>query len=209
MGAIELTLKQRRLLFHPDDTWMPQKCDVVYGTAVVSETSEIAVLYWARSRFFGIPLVLLDYDVMNFGQMAWQRPVATLDRYRAHCGARLGSLGLFIENEALAAHVAGDGLDAAAVPDLLAAPGYWEALNLAAAYHVNAGHVKATNHVFDKAGRASIDDALNRRVLAPLAPNYRMAPRDDDPTIPAYLYGVVLGLDETAGERVAEHDSTG
>lgn len=202
MEPEQADLTRANPLFATADPRFPTICDYVYASVVVSGEGEIAVLYWARSVTFGLPLVLLDYDVVTFAEMTWSVASDKLGRFEHECGARYGSMGLWVENASLAGHIEAAGIAAMPIAKELTGPAYWEALNLSAGFHVGAERVKVTRAVMVKSIAASdgTGDALNRRVLAPLAPNYRLGPRDDDPTIAAWLYGIMLGLDPTAGQ---------
>ena len=152
----------------------------------------------------GCRCILLDWELLLFRQLTWSRIADALEGYRHECRARFGSMGFFVENTAPARQMAGAGMVATAIPELLATTDYWEAMNLSAAFHIGAGSVKATLRAREKAEQDGGEDTLNRPILAPLAVNYRAKPRDDDPGVPAWLYGIVLGgLDET-GARHAQ-----
>lgn len=151
---------------------------------------DLAVLYWSRNRYFGTPLVLLDWDVEPLRPGAWLRAEAKLDGLARTNRARAASLGLWVETDAMlqAARAEGAG-SARLVPKHATARAFWQELGLAAAVQLRAGNVGVTRAALDK-----------RDALADVAPcgalRYNGEDRGDDATVPAYLYGVALGLDE-------------
>ena len=59
--------------------------------------------FWARNQHYGIPLIVLDWDLVQFdGDIlnVWLKNIiAELERMARVCGARRGSVGVFIEDK--------------------------------------------------------------------------------------------------------------
>lgn len=161
--------------------------DAVYATAVLSITRSIAVFYWARSRGHNRPLILLDFTVGPFAPDTWWSIGETLGRFHVERRARYHTpLGLWIEGEALAAQAfIGGGLDARMIPEYLTKDAIWHSMCQSVAAML------ATDQL------AMIEQAkasLDRRPFLNAAGVYA-GPRTDDPTVAAFMYGIILGLD--------------
>jgi hypothetical protein len=171
-----------------DGEGYPTICDAIYGTVAADSRGQVAVLYWARSHGYGAPLILLDWDVALLTAARWAVIDGEIGDLVTRCRARGGSLGLWIENEALAQQANARGCRAKAIPEHLTATDYWDNLSLVAGQYIDDGSVKVTRTVAAKI-KVQPFGALPRRVPGP---------RADDATVPAWLYGIVLGLDEAA-----------
>jgi hypothetical protein len=86
----------------------PRVCDAVFATIDTADKNKkqhdgTAVIYWARSQFSGIPLMMLDYNLIQIeGAMLenWLPSVfERLNELAKLCGARRGSLGAWIEDK--------------------------------------------------------------------------------------------------------------
>lgn len=98
-----------KLLIDGEPIDYPEKCDGVYAvidTAVKGgkEHDGTAVIYVAFNKYYGQPLTILDYDVVQIdGAMLehWMPSVMSrLDQLAMGCGARHGNVGAFIEDAA-------------------------------------------------------------------------------------------------------------
>lgn len=165
----------------------PPPVDGVFATAVLSPTRVLAVFYWGRSMH-GInrPLILFDFEVEPLVAATWTRVGGRLKSLTAERRARYGDLGVFVEGEHLAQLVADAGLRVQRVPAWLVTQDAWHAITQASATHMVAREV-----VYTDAAKASMASHpfLNASGVA-------AGPRGDDPTVTAFLYGVVLALDE-------------
>jgi hypothetical protein len=163
-------------------------CDAVYATAVVSGTGQAARFLWARSAHgAGKPLVLLDFAVEYLSAAFWEDLTASLAAARVARRARYGSAGVYVEGEPIAEQARLGGTPAVPVPDHLTTADYWPRLCASASASMQDGAVGYT---------AEASAGMDRR---PFLDGFRGGPRDpDDPVVPAFLYGVVVGLDPSA-----------
>lgn len=160
--------------------------DMVFGTAVLSPSRMLAVFYWARSQHFGQALILLDFEVAPVEADTWEKIRAELKQHSAQRRARMGRpLGLFLESETLVAQGQACGLTAHLIPAWLTTKDAWVAICQSAASILVSGNVGYTR------------DAMTRMDARPFldASGVAAGPRSDDPTVPAFLYGVVIALD--------------
>jgi hypothetical protein len=100
---------KEKLLVDGEPVDFPQRCDYVLAvidTAVKSgqQHDGTGVLFSAYSNFSPTPLVLLDYDLLSIdGALLeqWLPSIfARLETYARKCGARFGSIGVYIEDAA-------------------------------------------------------------------------------------------------------------
>lgn len=159
----------------------------MYATCVANETGEAATLYWARSRFFGSPLILLDWEVAQLTHETWMRAHAALRSLSLSRRARHGSVGIYVEDEGLVTHAEMRGARATAIYKHLTTPDRWLNLCLSAMQFVKGGMVDRTKAVTNRA---------DERTAGFL--NLTAAPRGEDPTVAAFVYGITLGLDPNA-----------
>lgn len=163
----------------------PQPVDTVYATAVLSPTRSLAVFYWGRAEGYGKPLLLLDFTVAPLDDQSWRGVSERLTAVAQTRTVRKAVIGLFVEGEALAAQARGIGLNARPVPAHLTKPEMWHSMCQAVAAHMSAGSLGYTQSA------AAMMDARPFLDAAGVA----SGSRDDDPLVPAFLYGVVIGLD--------------
>ena len=97
-----------KMLVDGEPVSFPTYCDSVFAiidTAMKdgSKHDGTAVSFFARSRFVGHPVVLLDWDIVQIEGAfldSWLPSVNTrLDELARSCGARLGNAGAFIEDK--------------------------------------------------------------------------------------------------------------
>jgi len=168
-----------------DSEGFPTVCDAVFATVVADQRGALAVLYWARSDGFGTPLVLLDWLTPKLTPPPWPVIRIRLDLLGTRCRPRYGVAGIWAEGAALAQQC-----EARPILEHLTKPDYWSSLILVATHHLNAGSVRLT----------TMASARMRVAKFGALPVLSHAPRDEDgdPTIPAWLYGISLALDERA-----------
>lgn len=162
--------------------------DFCYASAALAG-DEAAIFYWGRTRHQPtLPeLTLLDFEVTQAVPQVWQDALDRLVEVSRERRARYPHIGVICEDLALARTLAGRGLRVHPVPDHLAKPDAWEHL-----WHTAAVYVRARDVAWSAA-------ALERaRTTTPCpARTFRGGPRvEGDATTPAYLLGIVLGLDE-------------
>lgn len=171
-----------------DDERFPTVCDAVFAVAVAGDDGRAAITLWSRCEGYGIPLTLLEWSVEVLTAAAWDRIGERLNALLERCRPRGGTAGLWVEGEALAQQAESRGLRAKAIPAHVVAPDFWVNLGLIAGAYVDDGSVKMTRPAAE---------AMRTQPFAGL-PRRAAGPRGVDPTLPAWLFGIVLGLDEAA-----------
>lgn len=162
-------------------------CDVTYAT-VVSENGAYAAYFWARSGTYGHPLTLIDYAAGQLLPPVWAELSERLSALTAEFHARYGSLGAWVETEALTAQAQIRGLRVARViPPHLRTPAAWNSLVVGATHYLRDQQVAKLGSV---APRLPAD-----------VQNFRGGPRGEKPDLPAFLYGIALGLDPAAADK--------
>ena len=157
--------------------------DAVYATAVLSPTQMLACFFWGRSIGYREPLLLLDFSCTLLEAQSWAMIQRTLTELNMLRRARTGhALGMWIEGEALAHQAMHAGIDARQIPPHLTRDEAWHPICQSVAALMAGGSVDYTPRA---------QEAMEARPF----PN-TSGPRTDDPLVPAFLYGVVLGLDE-------------
>ena len=134
-----------------------------------------------------MPLILLDFSRAPLEAGSWMAIQENLVRMSADRRSRHGRpLGLWIEGQSLVMQAFAAGIDARQVPDHLIRPELWHSVCQSVAVILTSGQVAQTAHA----------DAQMERMPFLNAAGVYAGPRTDDPMVPAYLYGVVLGVDE-------------
>jgi hypothetical protein len=155
---------------------------------VASTDGRIAILYWSRCAYRYIPLILVDWSCDQLLPSCWAQANDLQHQLAARCRARFGPSGAWVEGVELAHQAATHGIPARQVPEWIAHKDYWPRLQVAAADFIASSAVRVT------------DEALAKTRVKPFPAlgSYRHQERTDDPLLPAFLYGVVMALDETA-----------
>lgn len=190
----------------------PTRCDSVFAvidsaTKTGSKNDSTGVVYYARSRYFGHPLVVLDYDLVQIeGAMleTWLPVVLqNLESMAGKCGARMGSLGAFIEDKAsgeiLIQQAARRNLQAQAIDSRLTALGKDERAISISGYHYR-GEIKMSDVAYNK---VFMHKGVTRNHLVSQVTSFRIgdpeaAKRADD-LLDAYCYGPILALGDGEG----------
>ena len=162
--------------------------DTVYATAILSPVRTLAQFYWARSASFGKPLILLDFDTGPLTASSWKEVASRLTMFEETRRARFGALGVYIENEILVAQADASGATPHLIPSHISADTSWQMVCQSAASFLARGDIGYLQSASDKMDKHPF---LN-------ASGVYAGPRTDEPTVPAFLYGIVLGLDEAA-----------
>jgi hypothetical protein len=167
--------------------------DAVYATMALDEGDTAAILYWARGvPGYGPPLTILDWSVEKMLPRTFEVAEDRLSELSQDRRSRHGSLGTFAEMKWVVSVEQRRGLRVMPVPDHLTKPEAWTQLWRQAAIYYRAGDVAISRLA---------DERKYRDVLNPW--DYRGGPRPDDkPAVIAWMYGVVLGLDEASADPV-------
>jgi hypothetical protein len=184
----------------------PITCDAVFGTLdsgvkTGKGRDGTAVVYWARDRYGAVPLATLDWDILQIdGALleTWVPQVFTnLEDFAKTCGARMGSLGLFIEDAAsgsiLLQQCANKGLPVTAIDSSLTAQGKVER-GIGVSGHVNSGKVKFTKHAYHK---TKTYKGRTRNHLLSQVLSFEPAVKDmgEDDLFDGWCYGIALGVE--------------
>ena len=188
---------------------MPVKCDQVFAvidTALKDgvEHDGTAVTFYARNLYYGIPLVVLDWDVLQIeGALLedWLPSVfKRLDDLAVMTGARQGNLGAWIEDKAsgivLLQQATRRGWPAYPIDGALVAMGK-EGRALSVSGYVHRGMVKLSKYAYDKTinYKAQVRNHFLSQVCG-----YRMGvkglPMD---LFDTFTYGVAISLGDTEG----------
>lgn len=161
--------------------------DSVFATVTLDDAGTAAVLYWARSRNWGPPLTLVDWTRSQMLPDLWHEVDERLGKLVIERRASYGSAGAFVEGPEIAARAAAHGFQALPIIEHLTKPDAWKGCCQAMAYWRSARCVAVTN-----AARSKMD----QEPFGALSFSYSARDEVTDPTVPAYVYGVVLGLDE-------------
>jgi hypothetical protein len=170
-----------------------EKCDYVFAAMASDELGMAAVVFCARSAPYGVPLVLVDFEVMplsaNLFRTAERRCAELSETHGARHGAGcILAPALMVQLAAtIGIHVEPIPEEMTNVPDLAVSAGW----------HISVGSVKVSRLVAEKAETHPFGGALNFRAGADIG---------DDPLRAAALYAVTLALNDPVGEsrRAAE-----
>ena len=164
------------------------KCNSILVTVATDDQGLAATVFCAESKRFGIPLVLLDFDVAPLSADLFRAiDLRAVELARLH-GARRGYIGAWAL-EALATVAAPTGSRLKILPSEMADPAY---LGINTALHVQSGSVKISELVVEKAQTSPFGGALD----------FRSGPGlENDPLRAAAFYAVAIALDETIYDR--------
>lgn len=189
----------------------PTRCDGVFAvidTAVKTKTENdgTGVTFFARSQHGALPLVVLDWDLLQIeGAMleTWLPNVfRLLEELAKRCGARYGSLGAFIEDKAsgsiLLQQAARRNWPATAIDSKLTAVGKDERAISVSGYHYR-GLVKMSRQAYE---RTSTYKGTTRNHLLGQVVGFRIGDKDatrEDDLLDTYCYGLAIGLGDRDG----------
>jgi hypothetical protein len=189
----------------------PQHCDGVF--AVIDTASKTgtdndatAVTFFARSRFHGFPLLILDWDIIQIeGAIleTWLPNVFhRLEEFARLCRARNGSFGAFIEDKSsgtiLLQQARRRSMSAHPIDSKLTAMGKDERAISVSGY-VHRGEVKYTEHAFNK---VTIYKRKSRNHLFDQVESFRIGDKDsdrEDDLLDTFCYGIALALGNREG----------
>jgi hypothetical protein len=187
----------------------PSRCDAVLATidtAVKTGTTNdaTAVCCWARNKHAGHPLILLDYEIIQVaGDLltAWLPSVfRRLDELATQCGARRGSLGVWIEDKQTGSTL----LMAAARRSWPAHPidGAFTAIGkderaISVGDYVYQGKVKISEFAYNKI--VTFKERTRNHMLTQVF-GFRIGVKDqEDDLLDAFVYGVSITLGDSKG----------
>lgn len=190
----------------------PTFCEAIFAvidsaTKTGTANDGTAVVFYAKTNSPAYPLIILDWDLVQIEGaflIDWLPNVLKrTEQLAAECGARLGSLGAFIEDKdsgqiLLQAAIA-KGLSATAIPSELTAVGKDERA-LKASDHVYPGRVKLSANAFNK---TTTFKGVTRNHLVAQVTGFRVGDKDAkkraDDLLDGFTYGVCLGLGDADG----------
>jgi hypothetical protein len=198
------------LLMNGEPVDYPAKCDAVFAvidTAVKTgkENDGTGVIYCAQQRV-GTPLTILDWDAIQLEGASletWLPSVfARLEAFAAECGARSGSLGVWIEDKAsgmiLLQQARNRGWAAHEIDSKLTAVGKEERAISVSGY-VYRGMVKLSRNAHDK---VTVYKNQSRNHLITQVCGFRIGvkdPRAQDDLLDAFVYSVAVALGDQDG----------
>jgi hypothetical protein len=189
----------------------PAKCDGVFAvidTAVKTKSTNdgTGVTYYARTKHGPLPLVVLDWEVVQIEGASlevWLPNVfRQLEEFARVCGARLGSLGAFVEDKAsgsiLLQQAARRNWPATAIDSKLTAMGKDERAISVSGYHYR-GMVKMSQRAYDK---TTTYKGTTRNHFLGQVVGFRVGDRDatrQDDLLDTYCYGLAIALGDRDG----------
>jgi phage terminase large subunit-like protein len=187
----------------------PERCDQVYAvidTALKDnlEHDGTAVTFYARNKYSGTPLVILDWDILQIeGALLedWLPGVIRrCEELAVGCRARQGSLGAWIEDKAsgivLIQQGQRKGMPVYAIDGALTAMGK-EGRALSVSGYVYQGLVKISRYAHDKV--VNFKGQIRNHLVSQVC-GFRMGMRDGPrDLLDTFTYGVAIGLGDSEG----------
>lgn len=187
----------------------PERCDQVFAvidTALKDnfEHDGTAVTFYARNKYFGTPLIVLDWDVLQIeGALLedWLPGVIKrCEELAAQCQARQGSLGVWIEDKAsgivLIQQGQRRGLPVFAIDGDLTAMGK-EGRALSVSGYVYRGMVKISRYAHDKV--VNFKGQIRNHLISQVC-GFRMGQKDGPRDLfDTFCYGVAISLGDSEG----------
>lgn len=191
---------------------MPQKCDGIYAVLDTASKSGLqhdgtAAIYCARSKFFGTPVTILDYDYVQIdGGMleAWLPEVFKRGEELAkQCGARAGFIGVWIEDKqsgtVLIQAAQKKSMKVRAINSKLTAIGKDERA-FSISPHVSQGRVKIADEAYHKV--VTFKNATRNHLLSQIE-GFSIADKDAskraDDCLDVFVYSVAIALGNGTG----------
>lgn len=190
----------------------PPICDSVFAvidTAIKDgkEHDGTAVAYFARSRFTGHPLVLLDWDIVQMeGALleTWLPGVfARCEELAGLCRARQGAVGVWVEDKGsgtiLLQQAQRRGWNAIPIEGKITNAGK-DARAINVSGYVHRGEVKFSRHAYDKqvAFKGTARNHMLSQVLSYRVGDKGAATRSDD-ALDCFVYGIIVALGNGEG----------
>jgi len=188
---------------------MPKHCDFVYAVIdsalkTGDKNDGTAITYFARNRFVGHPVVILDWDITQIeGDLIaeWFPSVMhRLGELSQICGARMGSIGAFVEDKGsgitLLQRAARNAWPAQAIDSKLTAMSK-DARGTGVSDFVHTGLVKITEHAYNK--RVEYKQRNQNHFLSQFF-GYRLGvERQADDLYDTGVYGISIALGDSEG----------
>jgi hypothetical protein len=187
----------------------PAACDFVFAVMdsalkTGDRNDGTGVTFFARNRFVGHPLLILDWDIVQIESdliAEWfpsvMERVAELARM---CGARMGSLGTFVEDKGsgitLLQRATRNGWPAQAIDSKLTSMSK-DARGTGVSDFVHQGQVKLTEHAYNKA--VLYKERTQNHFLSQFF-GYRLGvPNQADDLYDTGVYGISIALGDSDG----------
>lgn len=188
---------------------LPGKVDQVFAvidTALKDnlEHDGTAVTFYGRNKYYGTPLVILDWDILQIeGALLenWLPSVnMRLDELARLTNARHGNIGMWIEDKAsgivLLQQAVRRGMNAYPIDGALTAMGK-EGRALSVSGYVHQGQVKISQPAYDKVVNYK---GQSRNHLLSQVCGFRMGMKDGPrDLLDTFTYGVAIGLGDSEG----------
>lgn len=187
----------------------PTTCDFVY--AVIDSALKpgdrndgTAVTFFARNRFVGHPLLILDWDIVQIESdliTDWFPSIMErLTELARQCGARMGSIGAFVEDKGsgitLLQRAARNGWPAQAIDSRLTSMSK-DARGTGVSDFVHRGEVKITEYAYNKA--VTYKGRSQNHFLSQFF-GYRLGvPNQSDDLYDTGVYGISIALGDPDG----------
>ena len=202
---------RENLLVNNQPVPYPRYCDRVFAvidTALKTgqDNDATAVTYFARNAHSGIPLLILDWDIVQIEGATlntWLPSVfSRLEELATVCRARMGSQGAWIEDKGsgtvLLQQSRSRRMPAHPIESKLTSMGKDERAFSASRY-VHRGDVKYTEHAFNK---TSVYKRKSRNHLVEQVESFRPVDKDkerEDDLLDTFCYGIDLSLGNNEG----------
>jgi hypothetical protein len=202
---------REKLLQNGQPVPYPDHCDGVF--AVIDTASKTgtdnngtAVTYFAVNKHGGIPLLILDWDIVQIEGATLETWLPSvfhrLDELAKLCRARFGTVGAMIEDKnsgtILLQQARRRGMNARPIESSLTAMGKDERAFSVSGY-VHRGSVKYTDHAFNK---ISLYKGKSRNHLVEQIESFRIGDKDsdrEDDLLDTFCYGIALSLGNSDG----------
>jgi len=188
----------------------PKHCDGVFAiidtaSKTGTENDGTAVTFFARNENRGVPLLILDWDIVQIEGALLETWLPTvfrhLDELARLCGARFGALGAWIEDQnsgtVLLQQAANRGLNAHAIVSKLTALGK-DGRAISVSGYVHRGDVKYSEHAFNK---TVVYKQKSRNHLVRQVERFRVGDKErrEDDLLDTFCYGIALSLGDSDG----------
>lgn len=202
-----------KLLVDGQPIQYPTNCDTVFAVIDSAMKSGVAhdgtaILYCARNKYAGHPVVILDYDVISIDAdllTSWLPDVVLprLDELSRQCGAREGSRGVFIEDKAsgiaIVQHAKRRGWPVTPIDAKFTSIGKDERA-LAVSSHHHQGLCKITEHAYNKT--VMYKGSMRNHLLSQIGA-FRLGDKDAykraDDLLDCFTYALALALGSAKG----------
>ncbi|WP_051377040.1 terminase large subunit domain-containing protein [Paraburkholderia dilworthii] len=188
---------------------MPTHCDYVFAVLdsalkAGDKNDGTAVTYFARNRYVGHPLIILDWDITQIESdliADWFPSImARVEELAKLTGARLGSAGSFVEDKGsgitLLQRAARSGWPAQAIDSKLTSMSK-DARGTGVSDFVHHGKVKLSEHAYNKT--VTYKGRTQNHLLSQVF-GYRLGiPNQADDAYDTTVYGIAIGLGDSDG----------